>query len=426
MREAIPAIAAASIIALLAGAALSYFLFAKAEPAPADRPSPQDASLANVGATPLGDAASKSDGGPDANADLQGLLNEAKTQNTDLQNEIKQLKEAKQSLEADKTRLESEIKAAREELKTLKDAAAGGSSSMQVDFGKWSEVEGLRNADWKAVGSVYSQLDAILKERVTALREGREPDPEGEKKINELNKQLQNHLVTFFNRLPTNSGPNGQYTHPANMVNILAGQLAAAGLPLSEEQVKQLSELGEEYDRRWEALQKGYSETTWTLAKVLDECELKEWFHDEMFKVCTPQQKAAAISPEIEGLVGADFYSAGLILLTGYLAPAELSDASEAKPKLREVLAERGGLSLETLDAADFLVDDWVSAISAQLTPKTGIEAAMPRTWDVLKAGRAQLTALKALHESYAATDDIKKRLANMARIIVLRVVLPE
>ncbi|MCA8913889.1 MAG: hypothetical protein KDB90_00655 [Planctomycetes bacterium] len=428
MKDVFPMVAV-GMIALLLGAVATWFAVGtKDTPTPASNYTAvaSNGNQSLCGGEPLtANEAGSADGTASLDGDLQALLATSKNRVAELETENRDLRQSKAELEAEKAKLEGKI----DELNTALEAAAqpeGKTGELPVSFGKWGEVEGLRNANWKEIGDVYTKLDAILKERVTALREGRQPDPEGPKQIAALNVKLQNHLVSFFNKLPSNSGPNGQFTHPANTVNTLAGQLAAAGVPLSDDQIEQLKKLGEEYDERWDALQKGYTDATWDLEKVVDECELKEWFHDEMFKVCTSQQKAVAIAPEIEGIAGIDFYSTGIVLQMGYIHPVTVNELAQVKPQLREWIAGQTALAAETLDAADYLFDDWVNALSAQLAPKAEIDASLVPTWDILHAGRAQLNFMKALRDSYAATPEAKKKIAAIRQIALPQVVKGE
>jgi flagellar motility protein MotE (MotC chaperone) len=419
------------LIALVLGATVAWFVASSQQPS--ETPNSNDVSSTATGNQPCASALDEPEhkDGTDSIeqsaklADLQKLLDESNKHAGELQTENDRLKQDKVDLEKEKTTLEGKV----EELKQQIEAASQPEDSgkhLPINFGRWDKVEGLRNANWKEIGDVYNKMEAIVKERVKAVREGREPDPESQKKLGELNKKLQNHLVSFFNKLPSNSGPNGQFTHPANLVNTLAGQLEAAELPLTEDQIDQLEQLGDEYDKKWEALQKGYTDKTWDLQKLVDECELKEWFHDEMFKVCTAQQKEAAMPAEIEGVIGADFYSAGLVLNMGIVNPVNAADTAELKSQLRNLVAGRTGLSQETMDAADYLFDDWLNTLSGQLGPRTQIEASLMHCWDAIHAGRAQLTALKALSDNYAATPEAKNKIAAIMRIALPQIVTPE
>jgi len=339
MREAIPAIAVAAVVALIVGAAGTYFLFMgqSASQPPADNSASLQPVRQNSGPLVASQNAPQADLGDDRGRQLEGELRLANERADSLKAEGDTLRVERDGLRTEKAGLEKRVKELEAEVAELKSAAERGPSTMRIEFGAWNEVEGLRKAEWNELGGTYTRMNELLKEYVKAQREGREPDPELEASMTKLNKRLQDHLVSIFNKLPSNTGPNGQFTHPINMVNILAGQLDAAGLPLTEQQIADLVKLGEEYERRWEALNNGYTDQTWNLQKFLDECELKEWFHDEMFKVTDAKQKAAALPPEVEGLISMDLYSSGLSLMF-VTTPVQSADVVDLKARLKAMV----------------------------------------------------------------------------------------
>src|SRR5690606_2293736 len=96
---------------------------------------------------------------------------------------------------------------------------------LPVDFGKWRDVEGLSRADWQELGDTYTKMNELLKVRADDIREGRETDQKTMQRLGELNGTLIKHLVKIYGELPSHTDANGAFTHPANLVNILSGQL---------------------------------------------------------------------------------------------------------------------------------------------------------------------------------------------------------
>jgi hypothetical protein len=421
-------ILATGVIALALGAAAGWYFASGKEPAPANMTAATPRTNAPLDAPPL----KTEDGGETADADTPRLLSEARSRVDDLEQEISTLKAAKTGLETEKETLQGQVEQLKTELEQAKQAAEKANEvtpeetgGMPVVFGKWNEVEGLRDADWKSLGDTYTKMLEMLKVLAADARQGKEPDAETSAKIGELNKGLIQHLVKFYGKLPTNAPGNGEFTHPANMVNILAGQLEAGNMPLTEQQVADLQRLGNEYDTRWEALQKGYTKETWPLQKIVDEAELKEWFHDEMFKVTTPQQKAFALPAEIEGYMRLDLYSAGLVLML-VTKPVHVNDAAELKPTLKAQVAARLGVEVAALDGADYIFDDWVNSLGAQLAPQTANDAALMRTRDAIVAGKAELAAMRALHDQFIADEAVRKKFAGITEIALPQVIKQE
>jgi len=423
MRNMIPALAS-GVIALVIGVAAGWYFASGKAPAPANTTAATPRTNAPLETPPL----NVPDKGGDNTSDYELLLNEAKQRIGTLESELADLKKDKTSLESDKQALEGRIEQLKTELEAAKQATVETpekTDGMPVVFGKWNEVEGLRDADWKSLGETYTKMLEMLKVLAADARQGKEPDAETTAKIGELNKGLIQHLVKFYGKLPTNAPGNGEFTHPANMVNILAGQLEAGNMPLTEQQISDLQRLGDEYDSRWEALQKGYTKETWPLQKIVDEAELKEWFHDEMFKVTTPQQKAFALPAEIEGYIRLDLYSAGLMLML-VTKPVQVNDIAELKPTLKAQVAARLGIETTALDSAEYVFDDWVNSLGAQLAPQTENDAALMRTRDAISAGKAELAAMRTLHDQFIADEAVKKKFAGITEIALPQVIKQE
>jgi hypothetical protein len=243
-------------------------------------------------------------------------------------------------------------------------------------------------------------------------------------KIGEHNRKLVAYYLKVGGKLPTNAGVNGEFTHPINMANMLAAHLKAAGLPLTDEQLAEITKFGVEYDKRWETATSGYDETTFELQKLIDEGELKEWFKVEMLRVCTPEQRAVAVPPEIDGLVGLDIYSAGLLFQMS-VADVRADDAESLKEQLKEQVKGLTGVDATVLESAAFLFNDWVLALQSQLTPRGEMQMNQYYTKELLQSARAQLKAYKDLHANYVQDQEVKDALRKSGQILYPRVRQP-
>jgi hypothetical protein len=419
MREAIPAIAVAALVALFVGAAASYFLFANSEPQ-RNQPSgpvgelPQNSS-GDGSALPTPE---KRDNSPA----LEKLLNEANTRASELEKERNTLKSERDTLSSEKAAQQQTITELEARVKELKELA-DGPNLLLISYGKWAETRQVRETDWNDLGDAYAKMTPLLQQYAAAAAKGEAPDAETMSKIREQNQRLIAYYAKVIGKLPTHANTNGEFTHPINLVNILAGQLAEMGLPLSDQQKQELAKLGEEFDRRWGELETGYTETTWKLQKLVDEADLKQWFYDEMFKVTTAEQRAAAVPPELQGLIGLDLYSPGL-MLQGSIAPLRAMDLPAMKGFLKDSVAEATGIARETLDGADYIFDDWLNSL--QLQPMTQLELGVWRTLPVLKAGKAQLAGLHALDDSVVTDEEVRKKLRFVQTIVVPQLVKQE
>jgi hypothetical protein len=423
VRETLPVAAVAAVIALILGAAGMYFLM-PAE-APSERtPTADPVAINTESGSSSGGSRSKQPDGGDTSAEY-----DLKKQLAETSRSLGKLSEENSSLRVERDELAKEKKALADEIVELKKriedfkAATAGSNRMLVDFGRWSEVKEIRETDWNDLGDAYAKMTPLLKEYADALAQGKEIDPETGAKIKEQNDRLIAFYAKVINKLPTHAGTNGEFTHPINLVNILAGQLAQAGLPLSDEQKQELSKLGAEFDKRWEALEAGYNETTWALQKLVDEADLKQWFYEKMFEVTTAEQRNTAVPPELQGLIGLDLYSPGL-MLQGNIMPLREPDMQAMKVSLKASVSEFTAISRETLDGAEYIFDDWLNAL--QLQPMTQLELGQWRTLPVIKAGKAQLAGLHALDEGVVNDEELRKKFRFMQRIVVPQLVKQE
>ena len=411
-------ILAAALIGLIAGAAIIYAI----TPVPPGAKAPDNRPAANLPSNTPDSGPLATDNGP-AVAELTKERDEARDSAEAAAAQLETSRREKQAAEEATEKLQEQVNELKAELAALRDERREA-GFLPVDFGQWREVEGLSRANWQELGDTYTKMNELLKERADDLREGRESDPKKMERIGELNGTLIKHLVKIYGELPSHTDANGAFTHPANLVNILSGQLEGAGLPLTATQITELKELGSEYDQRWDALQASYTGETWKLRKLVDEAELKEWFHDEMFKVTTAAQKAAALPPGVEGYLGLDLYSAGLMIAM-ITDPQQVSNVEDARTRLRTKAATQLGVDAAQFDANAYLIENWMTALSGMLAPVSKNQSQLIRTHDAIAAGKAQLTALEALSKTLSITPEAQEALKG-AQIIWLPQVIQE
>jgi hypothetical protein len=419
MQRILPVVAAAMVGIALGAGVMWIILDAREEP---EATKPQDdTQVAQLEArnrelgTLLGEAQSAADDARRAKAKVEEQLDNAKrdleataTERDAAIAERNQAQGQSDELKAEVERVKTEVKPASE-------------GKLAVSFGKWGELPAVRDADWKEIGGAAKGMIPLLKELAEKLRKGEELSPELMEEIGEHNQKLIAYWARIRKVLPTNASVNGEFSHPINMANMLAAHLQEAGMPLSEEQVAALQKLGAEYDTRWEKTAKGYDDSTFALQKLIDEGELKEWFKAEMLRVCTPEQRTTAVPPEIDGLVGLDIYSAGLIFQMS-VEDVRAPDTETLKERLKDDVAKLTGIERALLDTASFLFNDWVVSLQAQLSPRPQAQMNQYHTGEILKSGRAQLKACKELHTGYAQDEEAKKRLQGATRILYPRI----
>ncbi|MCC7510360.1 MAG: hypothetical protein IT464_13450 [Planctomycetes bacterium] len=422
MDRVLPIVAAAFVGMMVGATAVWLLMDTSSDPGPAaatnaaDKPAPQ----------------APSDPEPDpvlerALADANAAVNAKR----ETDRELAKVRSERDSAAAEVTQLKQEVE--RLKVEAAKPAPAPAEpdktdppkpSSVPIAFGKWAEMPAIRDANWDEIGGAAREMVPLLKELAEAMAAGKSPPPALMQKIGEHNRKLVNHYAKVMGSLPTHASSNGEFTHPINLANMLATQLKGAGKPLSDQQVSELVKLGDEYDRRWDELQKGYNEGTFKLQKKLDEADLKEWFKAEMLRVCSVEQRMIAVPPEVDGIVGLDLYSSGLIFQMA-IEHLTAADQEALKSRIKAAIAEPTGIDPAVLDTAQFVFDDWLNGLQAQLAPRTRLQLQLFRTTEVIQSGKAQLKAFKVLHSDYALGDEAKDVLKG-AEAVVLPHVLTE
>ncbi|MBZ0137714.1 MAG: hypothetical protein K8I27_15215 [Planctomycetes bacterium] len=405
----------AGLFALVIGAAGMWYFIGAREPAPRVGNDDDVADGPLDDAQPLHRDTQNSSSTPSTNDGVQELLDQANEEITRLKNEQKTLSEDKHGLEAERADLQGEIVRLETRVAELEKLAAGP-NNLRIAFGKWGEIRELRATEWKEVGDAVQNMTPHLKELTKSILESRDTAPETMEKIQAQNRRIIAEYGKIMGKLPTNSGHNGEFTHPVYFMNMLAAQLEAAENPLAEEQLSQLAKHGEEYDKRWAKLQEGYDEKTWFIVKILDEAELKEWFIARMFEVTTPEQEAIARPPEVKGYLGLDLYSSGL-MLSGHVVPVVRASQPEIVESVKDLLTAQVGLTREQLDTDDYVFSDWINTLANQLQVRPAAQTQIYQTKEVLASGRAQLTAMKALEATYAFTDEERAKYRAVQRI---------
>jgi len=423
--DALPALVGAAVISgvlcLMVGGAAAYFLLS---PAPAPAPGPARAP-AVLGPVASNDSAARNEPVIDRpDPKLAEDLRVARERADKLDSERQAAIDARTALEVENARLKTRVaeleKAATQPPVPQPDKPAGGSGA-PVTFGKYGELDELKNADWKELGDALQNMVPHMEPIAQALREGKQPDPDTMKKIGAHNMKLVKLAVALQGKVPTHtSNVNGEYTHPVSIVNLVASQLAAAGNPFTDAQKKRLSELGDDYEKRWKSANDAYTTETLLLKKILDEAELKQWFTDQMWLVTTPEQKALVVNPNVEGYLGLDLYSPAL-MFQGIARPMQVPNRDTLKNQMKDWIAKNFGVLRENLDGAEYAFDDWLTSLN--LTPKGAAETNFMHFREIIAAGKAQVQLMTTLLATVMSDAELAKKVREDAVLIVPQVI---
>ncbi len=196
-------------------------------------------------------------------------------------------------------------------------AAPDAPGRPRISFGPQARLDKLSKVDWRAAGLAAKTLAPILIEIEEQVLKGQQISPELAEKVNVENAKLVKVALAVAPNVPTFGGPNGAFTHPLVLANVMSGHLEAAGCPFDDGQVQAINAIGAEYDARWESLQAGYGAGTFQLEKFGDELELKKVYVGRIDALLTADQNATLFPPATRDTMSADLYSP-VLMCAGY------------------------------------------------------------------------------------------------------------
>ncbi len=211
---------------------------------------------------------------------------------------------------------ESKAQALAKEIETLKSRiqAMGGDgedrgSDVAFAYDKYKGV--FARVDWKSAASAYTAMVPMMIKASGNMKLLQ--DPSFSRKLQELNMNLIHVASSAHKAGVPGKGINGAFTHPAIYVNLVDSALTAAEKPLSEDQRKAVSELGNVYLERIDEFEKNRNKITYALEARIQESTIKQNFFDELDKLLDPEQVEIVHPESIRGLCGLDLMSSGLI-----------------------------------------------------------------------------------------------------------------
>jgi len=313
----------------------------------------------------------------------------------------------------------SDLTAEAEALRAKEEASKEAEESaekLRLSFGSYADLEELRGTDWRALGEASARMTKLMEELAALEKPFVEAPQELLVQIGIENTKLMPMALKLIGKLPTHVGGNGEFTHPLVHWNILAQALERVGAPLSDDQLRRMASLGEEYDSAWETLQGNYGADALTVEKILDELGLKKQFRDRLDAILEPRQREALASPRLRHRAKLDLYSPMLIIAAVPTIDGDSRDALRA-----EAMKFFEGVWKTELGAASSaaLIDGYLDAVPLQPTPSWLVEAF---TYDeAMAAGRAQVKLMRALLETEGLSDEAKERIRKSGKLVVPR-----
>jgi RNA polymerase sigma factor (sigma-70 family) len=261
-------------------------------------------------------------------------------------------------------------------------------SALAVSFGKFADLEALKEADWPELARALREMNGLFLESIDTLDRGEPVDPETTARLAAGTAILSKFSLELMGKIPTNAAFNGEWTHPLVASNLMGAMLEAAGAPLSAAQKDAIARLGNEYELRHEERQASYSDATPVLEKMLDELELKRGCLEEVRSQLTPEQRDETAPAILRDRLQHDCLSPGtsaffLVKTTSYRS------AAAAREQFQRSTIDGLGLTDEQAAALSPAFDAWHEAVKPLLEPEKPTSLS-PTLEAALQAGRAQ------------------------------------
>jgi hypothetical protein len=383
-------VAAAGLGFLGGGATEGFGLFAPADRAPA--PSPGGGARAVAAAPPAADDAppALSRAGPGGDAGVAALRDE-------------------------NVRLAARVATLERDLASTREAAASArrASAPVFTFGEMGALPAVREADWKDLSEASKRVNDAIVEIFRIKERGEEVPKELHRTLQENVERVRRYEYRTIDRMPTAAKHNGELTHPISLANLLAGVLAAEGVPLTEAQVAEVERLGLAFDEEFVRLRGGWTEDKPRVRRMLEEYRAKGAFTESLWNALTPEQRVHWVDPALRGLAGLDLFDPTLMILHT-TAVVTGADAAEIRPKLLALLRPKVGLAPDAPSPRlEAHVETFLAHAMRGARPVPKVRAKHYSFAEGLVAGEASVALVEALLRDLDLPEAARRSLAD-------------
>ncbi|MDF1661063.1 MAG: hypothetical protein P1V97_04795 [Planctomycetota bacterium] len=309
---------------------------------------------------------------------------------------LAELEGQKKTWAAEKTQLDKEVLALKS---AVKESVPEPAKNKLFRFGLKDKTPVFDKADWKQLGVSIKDMNKLMPELMKSIAKGEQPNPALMTKLQKSNMVLAAFAIQSASELE-GTGPNGAFTHPAVMANLVHSLLEESGDPLSEEQSKQVSAFGDTWLQETANHDKSYNADSFQLEKMINEVDTKQRFIDGVRNILTDSQQALLFNAETTGRLGVDLLSPGLV----YTQRRPETDDDKANLKVDGLKRLWSLTGTENNDAKALEEFNWIADAWLQASPLTktrhnrrSVEISFPTVKVLQDAARAQLTAMKSL-----------------------------
>ena len=326
------------------------------------------------------------------------------------------------ALRAENERLGAELADVRQRLARYEEEDAA--SRPTFTFGKAGQLEGVRDTDWSVISAASEETSRAVREVAAFKARGEAPPRDLLVGLQKSVETMRTYEYAVLDRLPTSAKFNGEFTHPITVANLVAGALAAAGLPLSESQVAAIQALGETFEREHDATRERLASALRT-ERLLAELRLKARFVDELVDLLDAEQRAVVAPPETRHVAGLDLLCPTLLVIHTSPVLGE-ADADAIVGAARNLLAKRLELGEGDLALLDEPLARWRASWTARLLEPTPKNRATNYTLDQsIDAGESTLVLYRDLLSNPGLSEAARKQLTDDPGFLVPRILAP-
>ncbi|MEM7167909.1 MAG: RNA polymerase sigma factor [Planctomycetota bacterium] len=307
------------------------------------------------------------------------------------QAKIDELLQQRAELVAENESLRKELAAA-----TTVPQEPDGARPIPVAFGKYAELEGVKNANWHEMAEAAEIMLDLFVELIARDAAGEDPPAGFAQTITKENAKLIKYIGGVATELPTQAAVNGEYTHPVTLTNLLGAMLERADLELDDTQLPRVIAHGEAFEAEYDRLQEGYDEFTLQQQRVLDEVQLKHHTMTQVTNEMTDAQRDVVIADELHGLQQVDVTSPVLMLMMTVNAYPQDSP-EELRGSLSTVISQGYNIPVEKLAGLAPAFDQYMVAVESILTPVSAEEAQHYHLEEAIVAGQAYAEMMNAV-----------------------------
>ena len=359
---------------------------------------------------------------------LEERAETAQSQLAEVQGDHATLAEEKAELDRKIRQLQSDLSAARAaSAGTVASVETEAAPTMQVvSFGEFGDLAEIRNANWPELADAVIAINDLVAPLYDDIEAGRPISGAVQQEIAGENNKLVKFAVGLMEKIPSNApmAVNGEFTHPISLINLMASMLESAGLPLTAAQRQQIAVIGARYDVEYAAMTSTYTDTTWSLTKILDELSLKRDTMLEVEEQLNAEQREIVIIERIQNRIRLDTLSpVNMVVMNVGALPA--ADAVAARNRLMVDFSQNLFFEYDQIMEQTDLLARYDADVSEIMTPVPSDIAQFAHLDDILIAGRAQERLLMDLAARVSPDEEQMASLRGISSWGVPQVLLP-